>query len=254
MPDDWLSIVRSFSQDFYHDSSRFRLAVGTSIPERQPVYAVCQLCSSGKSLATQRLFTRGSPGLCLRQRIINALILLGPIMCREAPYPGHVVIFLSCLGLLTFFFKVYRPPTPPKRSVRRPNSCAVPSMLEAQSSLGSPYRMVRYAPTWTASWLKTSVFSRSFQILHLFTWIPHTEHNTTLHPPPSLFLKTPISKHPSEPELACNPWCPPRATRQFHLMQTRVLGTFTAIRRRVLTSRMRRKCPNCQCITYPPQG
>jgi hypothetical protein len=37
MPDEWLSIVRSFSQDFYHDSSRFRLAVGTAIPERQPV-------------------------------------------------------------------------------------------------------------------------------------------------------------------------------------------------------------------------
>lgn len=51
MPDDWMSIVRSFSQDFYHDSSRFRLAVGTAIPERQPVYAVCQLCSSGISLA-----------------------------------------------------------------------------------------------------------------------------------------------------------------------------------------------------------
>ena len=47
MPDDWLSIVRSFSQDFYHDSSRFRLAVGTATPERQPVYAVCQLCFSG---------------------------------------------------------------------------------------------------------------------------------------------------------------------------------------------------------------
>src|SRR6266852_138469 len=53
MPDDWLSIVRSFSQDFYHDSSRFRLAVGTAIPERQPVYAVCQLCSSEISLTTQ---------------------------------------------------------------------------------------------------------------------------------------------------------------------------------------------------------
>src|SRR6266566_6656523 len=108
MPDDWLSIVRSFSQDFYHDSSRFRLAVGTTMPERQPVYAVCQLCSNGINLATQRLFTReDSPGLCLRQRIIVALILLGPIMRREAPYPGHVDIFLSCygLGLLTFSFR-----------------------------------------------------------------------------------------------------------------------------------------------------
>jgi hypothetical protein len=56
MPDDWLSIVRSVSQDFYHDSSRFRLAVGSAAPERQPVYAVCQLCRSGSSPAAQRLF------------------------------------------------------------------------------------------------------------------------------------------------------------------------------------------------------
>ncbi len=102
MPDDWLSIVRSFSQDFYHDSSRFRLAVGTAIPERQPVYAVCQLCSSGISPAAQRLFSRSFPGLCLRRRIIIAPILLGHIMCRGAPYPGHVVISLSCLALLIF--------------------------------------------------------------------------------------------------------------------------------------------------------
>jgi hypothetical protein len=173
---------------------------------------------------------------------------------QRGPLPRACCHFPELFRVAHFFLKVYRPPTPPKRSVRRPNSCAVPSMLEAQSSLGSPYRMVRYAPTWTASWLKTSVFSRSFPILHLFTWILHTEHHATLHPPPSLFLKTPISKRPSEPGLACNPWCPPRATRQFHLMQTRVLGTLTAIRRRVLTNRMRRKCPNCQCITYPPRG
>ena len=51
MPEDWLSIVRSVSHDFYHDSSRFRLAVGTAIPERQPVYAVCQLYSCGTSLS-----------------------------------------------------------------------------------------------------------------------------------------------------------------------------------------------------------
>jgi len=144
MPDEWLSIVRSFSHDFYHDSSRFRLAVGTAVPERQPVYAVCQLRSSGISFVTQRLFTRGSPGLCPRRRIIIAPILLGRIMCREAPYPGHVDSFPELSRVAHFFFKVYRPPTPPKRSVRRPNSCAVPSMLEAQSSLGSPYRMVRY--------------------------------------------------------------------------------------------------------------
>lgn len=56
MPDDWLSIVRSVSQDFYHDSSRFRLAVGSAVPERQPVYAVCQLYPSGSSPAAQRLF------------------------------------------------------------------------------------------------------------------------------------------------------------------------------------------------------
>jgi hypothetical protein len=147
MPDDWLSMVRSFSQDFYHDSSRFRLAVGTATPERQPVYAVCQLCSSGMNLATQRLFTRSSPGLCLRRWIITAPILLGHIMCREAPYPGHVGRFPELFRVAHFLFKVYRPPTPPKRSVRRPNSCAVPSMLEAQSSLGSPYRMVRHRLT-----------------------------------------------------------------------------------------------------------
>ena len=56
MPEDWLSIIRSVSHDFYHDSSRFRLAVGTAIPERQPVYAVCQMCSSGTSSAAQRVF------------------------------------------------------------------------------------------------------------------------------------------------------------------------------------------------------
>jgi hypothetical protein len=51
MPEDWLSIVRSVSHDFYHDSSRFRLAVGTAIPERQPVYAVSQWYSCGTSLS-----------------------------------------------------------------------------------------------------------------------------------------------------------------------------------------------------------
>ena len=115
MPDDWLSIVRSFSQDFYHDSSRFRLAVGTTIPERQPVYAVCQLYFSGITPATELLFTRSSPVLYLRRRIITAPIPHGPIMCsREAPYPGHVDIFLSCLGLLTFSSRFIVPRRHPK--------------------------------------------------------------------------------------------------------------------------------------------
>ena len=109
MPDDWLSIVRSFSQDFYHDSSRFRLAVGTATPERQPVYAVCQLCFSGISLSTEQFFTRSSPVLCLRRGIIVVPTLLGPIMCREAPYPGHVDVFLSCSRLLTFSLRFIVP-------------------------------------------------------------------------------------------------------------------------------------------------
>jgi hypothetical protein len=190
MPDDWLSIVRSFSQDFYHDSSRFRLAVGTATPQRQPVYAVCQLCSSGMNLATQRLFTRSSPGLCPRRWIIVAPILLGHIMCREVPYPGHVGRFPELFRVAHFLFKVYRPPTPPKRSVRRPNSCAVPSMLEAQSSLGSPYRMVRHrlTGTWTASWLNTShIFpdlSRSSISLHEYL----TPSTTPLSTPFRLFV------------------------------------------------------------------
>jgi len=106
MPDDWLSIVRSFSQDFYHDSSRFRLAVGTATPERQPVYA-----EFSRSMSSAGDYHRSHSS---RSHYVQR-------------------------GALP---RVYRPPTPPKRSVRRPNSCAVPSMLEAQSSLGSPYRMI----------------------------------------------------------------------------------------------------------------
>lgn len=106
MPDDWPSIVRSFSQDFYHDSSRFRLAVGTTIPERQPVYA--ELSRTMSSTADYH---------------------------RPHSSRSHYVQRAALP-------RIYRPPTPPKRSMRRPNSCAVPSMQEVQSSLGSPYRMI----------------------------------------------------------------------------------------------------------------
>jgi len=49
------------------------------------------------------------------------------------------------------FAQVYRPPTPPMASVRRPRSVAVPSMLERQTSLGGTYRMVCRPFTWLAT-------------------------------------------------------------------------------------------------------
>lgn len=108
-----------------------------------------------------------------------------PHYVQRGPLPRACCHFPELFRVAHFFFKVYRPPTPPKRSVRRPNSCAVPSMLEAQSSLGSPYRMVRYAPTWTASWLKTSVFFQIFPDPPSFYM--DTSHRASRHsPPPSV--------------------------------------------------------------------
>lgn len=95
--------------------------------------------------------------------------------------------FPELFRVAQFFLKVYRPPTPPKRSVRRPNSCAVPSMLEVQTSLGSPYRMVRYAPHMDVSWLNTPMFFQIFPdppSLHM-----SNEHRAPRHsPPPSVCL------------------------------------------------------------------
>jgi len=105
MPEDWLSIVRSVSHDFYHDSSRFRLAVGTANPERQPVYA-----QFSRTLSSTADYYR----------------------------PQSSRSHYTHRGALP---RVYRPPTPP-RSARRPSSCDIPNMQEAPSSLGSPYRMI----------------------------------------------------------------------------------------------------------------
>lgn len=56
MPDNWLSIVRSVSQGFYHDSTRFHLTARTTIPETQPVCAVCQRLWSAAGPAAHSLF------------------------------------------------------------------------------------------------------------------------------------------------------------------------------------------------------
>ena len=64
MPDNWLSIVRSASQDFYGDGSRLHRTPGSGIPERQPVYAVChtRLTLQWSGLSAQCLFLGAHPG------------------------------------------------------------------------------------------------------------------------------------------------------------------------------------------------
>ncbi|KAI0003095.1 hypothetical protein BJV74DRAFT_815479 [Russula compacta] len=106
MPDNWLSIVRSVSQSFYHDSTRFHLTARTTIPESQPVCAE---------------FSRTASSM----------------MDDHSPHSSRSHYIHR--GALP---KVYRPPTPPIPSVRRPRSCALPSMLEAQTSLEGTYRVI----------------------------------------------------------------------------------------------------------------
>jgi len=134
MPDNWLSIVRSVSQDFYSDRIRFQRPAAPTIPERQPIHE----------------FSRTASAMTDDRRSHSS----------RTHYAHR--------GALP---KVYRPPTPPMASVRRPRSVAIPSMLERQTSLGGTYRMIYPDPPSLAMMTRKS----SLQTLY------HS-------PPPSLYM------------------------------------------------------------------
>jgi len=106
MPNNWLHVVRSASQDLYGGGGPIHLTPGSGIPERQLFYA--EFFRSASSMDDHR-----------------------PPSSRPH-YAAH-------RGATP---RAFRPPTPPLRSARRPRSCAIPSMLERHTSLGGTYRMI----------------------------------------------------------------------------------------------------------------
>jgi len=105
MPDNWLSIVRSASQDVYSDRIRFQRRAAPTISGRQPVHEFSRTVST---MTDDR---------------------------RSHSSRSHYMH----RGALP---KVYRPPTPPITSVRRPRSVAIPGMLERQMSPGGTFHMI----------------------------------------------------------------------------------------------------------------
>jgi hypothetical protein len=94
MPDNWLSIVRSASHDFYSDSNRFHRSPGLGISERQQDYVVCHRPFIGASPLFYVSFSRSLPGLRLQWMITAHL--LGFIIRTEVPPPGYVDFLPSC--------------------------------------------------------------------------------------------------------------------------------------------------------------
>ena len=151
MPDNWLHIVRSASQDIYGGSNHIHLTPGSGIPERQLFYAVCHCSCIGVS----PLFNDPLLGVfpeCVFDGRPPPSLFTASLCCAQSCYPQGMRTFSrAVMGITYVFVQAFRPPTPPLRSARRPRSCAIPSMLERQTSLGGTYRMVRRLPTWIAT-------------------------------------------------------------------------------------------------------